>query len=48
MLLGGGVLIVENLCGLRRIPVLRGNYAFLPLKLKGADGAPVRAVFLGT
>jgi kynurenine formamidase len=47
LLLGGGVLIVENLRGLARVPTLRGNYAFLPLKLKGADGAPVRAVFLG-
>jgi kynurenine formamidase len=47
-LLGAGVLIVENLCGLWRIPALRGTYAFLPLKLKGADGAPVRAVFLGS
>lgn len=47
LLLGGGVLIVENLRGLARIPAARGNYAFLPLKLKGADGAPVRAVFLG-
>ena len=47
LLLGAGVLIVENLCGLWRVPVLRGRYAFLPLKLKGADGAPVRALFLG-
>ena len=42
------VLIVENLRGLARIPAARGNYAFLPLKLKGVDGAPVRAVFLGS
>ena len=35
-------------CGLWRIPAVRGTYAFLPLTLKGADGASVGAIFLGT
>lgn len=48
LLLGSGVLIVENLRGLARIPAESGHYAFLPLKLKGADGAPVRAVWLSS
>ncbi|MEN1761437.1 cyclase family protein [Anoxynatronum sibiricum] len=39
-------LIVENLCGLDQVKATRGLYAFLPLKLKGADGSPLRAVFL--
>jgi kynurenine formamidase len=45
ILLGGGVLIVENLRDLRRVPETRGLFSFLPLKLKGSDGSPVRAVY---
>ncbi len=39
-----GVLIVENLANLDRIPGSRFDFAVLPLKLKGATGSPVRAV----
>lgn len=47
--LGGGGIIVENLCGLERL--LEGRWrerkivaSFLPLKLGGCDGSPIRAV----
>ena len=46
ILLGNGVLIVENLCRLDDLIGLDGRFAFFPLKIKGADGSPVRAVFL--
>ncbi|SDP33930.1 cyclase family protein [Desulforhopalus singaporensis] len=46
ILLGGDVLIVENICNLGAVPERRGFYLFLPLKLDSADGSPVRAVFL--
>ena len=40
------ILIVENLCNLQSVPQTRGIYSFLPLKLNGSDGSPVRAVFM--
>jgi arylformamidase len=44
-LLGAGVLIVENLTGLERLSAGQVyTFAFLPLKLSGGDGAPLRAV----
>ncbi len=44
-LLGAGVLIVENLTGLERLRAGQVyTFAFLPLKLAGGDGAPLRAV----
>lgn len=46
ILLGNGVLIVENLCQLKRVPRPRGLFSFLPLKLRGSDGSPVRAVYI--
>jgi kynurenine formamidase len=46
ILLGAGVLIVENLCNLKRVPAPRGLFSFLPLKLRGSDGSPVRAVYM--
>jgi arylformamidase len=46
ILLGNDILIVENLCNLDKIKPVRGVYSFLPLKLKDADGSPIRAVFL--
>ena len=43
-LLNQGMIIVENLCGLGRIPNRGFNFCALPLKLKDADGSPLRAV----
>ncbi len=45
-LLGAGVPVVEGLCHLDRLPAGAGSVLFgaYPLKLEGADGAPVRAV----
>ena len=45
LLLSNNVLIVENLCSLDKINAVKGNYSFLPLKLKDSDGSPIRAVF---
>ncbi len=45
ILMGNDILIVENLCNLDKIKKLRGIYSFLPLKLQGSDGSPIRAVF---
>lgn len=39
-----GVLIVENLANLQKIPSVCFYFTILPLKLKGATGSPVRAV----
>ncbi len=47
ILLGNDILIVENLCNLDKIRRPQGIYSFLPLKLKGSDGSPIRAVFMG-
>ncbi len=47
ILLGNDILIVENLCNLDQIKPVKGVYSFLPLKLKGSDGSPLRAVFMG-
>lgn len=45
ILLGAGVLIVENLAGLDQLTAGRiYTFAMLPLKLTGLDGSPVRAV----
>ena len=46
ILLGNDILIVENLCNLDKIKQVKGVYSFLPLKLKGSDGSPIRAVFI--
>jgi arylformamidase len=45
-LLGAGIVVVEGL-NLARVP--RGFYELycLPLKLKGSDGAPARAILIG-
>jgi kynurenine formamidase len=42
-----GMLIVENLTGLRPLVGKRFTFSCLPLKLQDADGSPVRAVALG-
>lgn len=44
MLFDAGVVIVENLCNLAEISGKLVEFFALPLKYKGADGAPVRAV----
>ena len=44
ILLGADVLIVENLRGLDSLGAGRARFAFLPLRLEGTDGSPVRAV----
>jgi arylformamidase len=45
ILLGAGALIVENLAGLDQLTAgTTYMFAFLPLKLAGGDGSPVRAV----
>lgn len=46
LLLEREIMIVENLCNLGEVEEVRGLYAFLPLKLKGSDGSPVRAVHI--
>ena len=46
ILLGNDILIVENLCNLDKIKQVKGVYSFLPLKLEGSDGSPIRAVFI--
>jgi len=44
ILLPKGVLIVENLCNLKRIKQAHFGLIVLPLKIKGASGSPVRAI----
>lgn len=45
ILLGADVLIVENLRGLDQLtPGETYTFSFLPLRLKGLDGSPIRAV----
>jgi len=39
-----GMLIVENLCNLKRIKQPSFRLIVLPLKIKGASGSPVRAI----
>lgn len=43
-LLSTGILIIENLADLGRLPPAPFLFACLPLKIAGADGAPCRAV----
>jgi arylformamidase len=45
ILLGHGVLLVENLTGLEQLePGRLYHCAFLPLRLAGLDGSPIRAI----
>ena len=44
LLSGGSFVIVENLCRLEELPGGLFDFFALPLKFRGADGAPVRAV----
>lgn len=43
-ILGAGGAIVENLTGLQFLPSKTVQVSFLPLKLTGIDGSPIRAV----
>ncbi len=43
-LLGAGMVLIENLCGLGELPPGGFTFCAQPLKLKNADGSPVRAV----
>lgn len=43
VMLGAGIVIVESLANLRELTRRRVHYCGLPIKLMGADGAPVRA-----
>ena len=44
ILLGAGMVIVENLTKLSAVPIHSFLFACFPLKIKHADGSPVRAV----
>jgi arylformamidase len=46
ILLGAGLIIVENLTNLAAIPHRSFLFSCLPLNIEGADGSPVRAVAL--
>jgi isatin hydrolase len=46
LLLGGDVVVVENLTGLGALPARGATFIFLPLKLDGGSGAPGRAIAL--
>ncbi|MFQ5940286.1 MAG: cyclase family protein [Nitrososphaerales archaeon] len=46
VLLSRGVIIVENLCNLKKIKQRRFKLVVLPLKIEGATGSPVRAIAL--
>lgn len=43
-LLGSGMVIIENLAGLNRLPTDRFLFSCFPLPFQKADGSPVRAV----
>lgn len=43
-LLGRGILIIEELANLERLPMACFQFVGLPLKIKGATGSPIRAV----
>jgi kynurenine formamidase len=44
ILLEKDMLIVENLCNLKKLPDFGFTFTALPLKIRDADGSPVRAV----
>jgi len=44
LLLGNGIIIVENLCNLDKLPNIPLTFITLPLKIAESDGAPARAV----
>jgi kynurenine formamidase len=44
ILLGAGLIIVENLTNLQAVPAPTFLFAAFPIKIRDADGSPVRAV----
>jgi arylformamidase len=46
ILLGGDIIIVEGLTNLEKITKAKVQFVVLPLKIKGGDGAPCRAVVM--
>ncbi|HEX9841685.1 MAG TPA: hypothetical protein VGC20_03000 [bacterium] len=46
MLLRNGVIMIEYLCNLHRIPGDRTPLVALPLKIPDSDGAPARIIAL--
>lgn len=44
ILLGQGILIMEHIANLDKLPVPRFQFVGLPLRIKGATGSPIRAV----
>ena len=44
ILLTSGILIIENLCNLRKLKSRRFTLVVTPLKLIGASGSPIRAI----
>ncbi len=44
ILLGRGILVIENLCNLHSLEKNRFRFIALPLKIRGATGSPVRAI----
>ena len=43
-LLEGGIVIVEGLCNLHELHQDRVHFVALPLRVRGCDGSPVRAI----
>jgi kynurenine formamidase len=43
-LLEGGIVIVEGLCNLHELHQDRVHVVALPLRVRGCDGSPVRAI----
>jgi len=48
ILLSKGLILIENLVNLNRLPPLEFKFSCLPLKIKNGDGSPVRAVGIVT
>jgi kynurenine formamidase len=44
ILLGAGMVLVENLTNLAAVPAPSFLFAGFPLKIRDADGSPIRAV----
>jgi kynurenine formamidase len=44
ILLSSGIIVIENLCNLNKIPQERFILIVAPLKLKNASGSPIRAI----